>query len=225
MAIALIDYRAGNLTSVRKGFAAIGAELYTPPAAAELSRASGIVVPGVGHFGATTFLDEEWRREIRAAVADGVPLLGICLGLQWLFDGSDEAPLPGLGALEGRCRRLPPTVKVPHVGWNTLEVTRRSPLLDGVPIGTQVYFTHSYAAPVTGDCVAATTHGERFAAAVQRGHVWGVQFHPEKSSAAGLQILKNFTRLVGEARSVSSQARTASSRSRAASSESRPPNT
>ena len=89
-----------------------------------------------------------------------MPLLGICLGLQWLFEGSEEAPLPGLGALKGRCTRLEPVVKVPHVGWNSLEVTRPSALLDGVPDGTQVYFTHSYAAPVTGDCVAATTHGD-----------------------------------------------------------------
>ena len=149
MAIALIDYRAGNLTSVRKGFAAVGAELYTPSAAADLARADGIVVPGVGHFGATAFLDDAWRSEIQAAVADGRPLLGICLGLQWLFDGSEEAPLPGLGAIEGQCTRLRPIVKVPHVGWNSLEVTRPSALLDGIPDGTQVYFTHSYAAPVT----------------------------------------------------------------------------
>jgi glutamine amidotransferase len=209
--IALIDYRAGNLTSVRKGFAAVGAELYTPVAARDLSRAAAIVVPGVGHFGATAFFDDEWRREIKAAVADGVPLLGICLGLQWLFEGSEEAPLPGLGALGGRCTRLPPIVKVPHVGWNTLEVTRSSPLLEGVPIGTQVYFTHSYAAPVTADCVAATTHGERFAAAVQRGHVWGVQFHPEKSSAAGLQILRNFTNLVKNQSAAIGGSRTANS--------------
>ena len=163
--IALIDYRAGNLTSVRKGFAAVGAELFTPAAAADLARASAIVVPGVGHFGATAFLDDAWRREIQAAVAAGVPLLGICLGLQWLFEGSEEAPLAGLGALEGACVRLPPIVKVPHVGWNSLEVTRPSTLLDGVPEGAQVYFTHSFAAPVTGDCVAATTHGTR----VRRG--------------------------------------------------------
>jgi glutamine amidotransferase len=193
--IALIDYRAGNLTSVRKGFGAIGADLFTPTSAHELAGASAIVVPGVGHFGATSFLDDEWRREIRAAVAGGTPLLGICLGLQWLFDGSEEAPLPGLGALEGHCTRLPAVVKVPHVGWNSLEFTKSSPLLEGVADGTQVYFTHSFAAPVTSDCVAATTHGTRFAAAVQRGHVWGVQFHPEKSSAAGLQILRNFKAL------------------------------
>jgi glutamine amidotransferase len=196
MTIALIDYRAGNLTSVRKGFAAVGAELFTPAAASDLSRASAIVVPGVGHFGATAFLDQAWRQAIQAAVADGVPLLGICLGLQWLFQGSEEAPLAGLGALQGQCVRLQPIVKVPHVGWNSLEVTRPSPLLEGVPEGAQVYFTHSYAAPVTDDCVAATTHGTRFAAAVQRANVWGVQFHPEKSGQPGLRILENFTALV-----------------------------
>jgi glutamine amidotransferase len=210
MTIALIDYRAGNLTSVRKGFAAVGAELFTPSAASDLSRASGIVVPGVGHFGATAFLDDSWRREIQLAVADGVPLLGICLGLQWLFDGSEEAPPAGLGALKGRCVRLPPVVKVPHVGWNSLEVTRPSTLLIGVPAGAQVYFTHSYAAPVTGDCVAATTHGTRFAAAVQRGNVWGVQFHPEKSGQPGLKILENFTTLVREPRLANRQLRAAS---------------
>jgi imidazole glycerol-phosphate synthase subunit HisH len=198
MAIALIDYRAGNLTSVRKGFAAVGAEIFTPASASELARSSAIVVPGVGHFGATSFLDDDWRREIVAAVADGVPLLGICLGLQWLFEGSEEAPLPGLGALAGQCTRLPAIVKVPHVGWNSLDVTRPSPLLDGVNSGTQVYFTHSFAAPVTADCVAATTHGATFAAAVQRDNVWGVQFHPEKSGPPGLRILQNFTRTIQE---------------------------
>jgi glutamine amidotransferase len=200
MTIALIDYRAGNLTSVRKGFAAVGADIVTPAAPSDLARAHGIVVPGVGHFGATAFLDEAWRRAIQARVADGVPLLGICLGLQWLFEGSEEAPLPGLGALAGRCIRLPPIVKVPHVGWNSLAIATPSPLLDGVPDGTQVYFTHSYAAPVTEDCVAATTHGTTFAAAVQRGKIWGVQFHPEKSGPAGLRILANFSALANESR-------------------------
>ncbi len=138
-------------------------------------------------MGRRRILDDDWRREIRAAVADGVPLLGICLGLQWLFEGSEEAPLPGLGALAGQCARLPAVVKVPHVGWNSLDVTRPSPLLEGVSNGTQVYFTHSFAAPVTADCVAATTHGATFAAAVQRDNVWGVQFHPEKSGPPGLR--------------------------------------
>jgi len=191
--IALIDYGAGNLTSVRKGFGAIGARLFTPGSPSELDGSSGIVVPGVGHFASTAVLDEGWRAAVRSAVAAGVPLLGICLGLQWLFEGSEESPeLPGLGAIRGRCFRLPPPVKVPHVGWNSLAVMKPSPLLDGIAEATQVYFTHSYAAPITGDSVAGTTHGATFAAAVQRGVVCGVQFHPEKSSEAGLRILANF---------------------------------
>ena len=198
--IALIDYRAGNLTSVRKGFAAAGAQVFTPAAASELRDCAGIVVPGVGHFGATGYLDDGWRRAIKDAIGRGTPVLGICLGLQWLFDGSEEAPLPGYGAFGGWCTRLPSSVKVPHVGWNTLEATRPSRLLEGVADGTQMYFTHSYAAPVTADCVAATTHGARFAAAVERGTIWGVQFHPEKSAAAGIRILTNFTRACADGR-------------------------
>jgi glutamine amidotransferase len=194
--IALIDYRAGNLTSVRKGFAAIGQAIFTPESADDLDRAAAIVVPGVGHFNATAVLDEAWRTSIKERVSAGTPLLGICLGLQWLFDGSEEAPeLPGLAMLAGRCFKLPPPVKVPHVGWNSLEIAQRAPLFDGVADGTQVYFTHSYAAPITGDTVAGTTHGTRFAAAVQRGRVCGVQFHPEKSGNAGLQVLRNFVAL------------------------------
>ena len=208
MPIALIDYRAGNLTSVRKGFAAVGAEIFTPASASELARSSAIVVPGVGHFGATSYFDDGWRREIRAAVADGVPLLGICLGLQWLFAGSEEAPdCPGLGLLSGTCYRLRGAaagavpqdhgtnggaIKIPHVGWNSIAIERPSPIVAGVATGSQVYFTHSFVAPVTGDTVAVTEHGEPFAAIVQRGRVAGVQFHPEKSGDVGLQILRNF---------------------------------
>ena len=193
--IALIDYGAGNLTSVRKGFAAVGAPLFTPKAPSELTSACGIVVPGVGHFGATRAITDEWRRAIGAAVAGGTPLLGICLGLQWLFDGSDEAPdSPGLGAIEGMCARIDAKapLKVPHVGWNTLELEGRVPLLDGVEDGTHVYFTHSFAAPVTSGCAATTTHGVTFSAVVSAGNVHGVQFHPEKSGPAGLRILQNF---------------------------------
>jgi glutamine amidotransferase len=195
--VALIDYRAGNLTSVRKGFAAIGEQVYTPESPADLARADAIVVPGVGHFNATTWLDDEWRAAIKEAAVDGVPLLGICLGLQWLFEGSDEAPeLPGLGLMKGRCFRLPPSVKVPHVGWNSLEISHPSGLLEGIPSGTQVYFTHSYAAPVNPEMVAGTTHGATFAAAVQSYAICGVQFHPEKSGEAGLQVLRNFIGLM-----------------------------
>jgi glutamine amidotransferase len=208
--IALIDYQAGNLTSVRKGFAAVDAPLFTPAAPAELAGCTGIVVPGVGHFGATVNLDEKWRSAIATAVSGGVPLLGICLGLQWFFEGSDEAPaLSGLSVLNGRCFRLHPPpgpaeaahdlLKVPHVGWNALDIMRQSRLLEGVSNGTQVYFTHSYAAPITPDSIAATTHGTTFAAAVERENVFGVQFHPEKSGNAGLRILANFVSMTRHA--------------------------
>lgn len=200
--IALIDYGAGNLTSVRKGFAAAGAELFTPSSPADLGRARAIVVPGVGNFLATAALEGDWTPAIREAVGRGIPLLGICLGLQWLFDGSEEAPgVPGLGAVPGVCSRLSNdpsgALKVPHVGWNSLSATRAGRLLDGVAGGAQVYFTHSFAAPVTPETVATCTHGRAFAAAVETGRVFGVQFHPEKSGDAGLRILRNFTALAG----------------------------
>jgi glutamine amidotransferase len=193
--IALIDYGAGNLTSVRKGFRAAGAELMTPAEPVDLRRAGGIVVPGVGNFGATAALAGGWMNAIRDAIGRGVPLLGICLGLQWLFDGSDEAPeVPGLGVIPGRCTRLPQAagLKVPHVGWNSLHRPHASRLLEGVAEASQVYFTHSYAAPVTPEAAAVCEHGVEFAAAVQRDRIFGVQFHPEKSSEAGIRILTNF---------------------------------
>ncbi len=197
--IALIDYKAGNLTSVRKAFGALGAPLFTPERPADLASADAIVVPGVGHFAATGTLGAEWVQAILARVADGRPLLGICLGMQWLFEGSDESPdLAGLGLLSGRCYRLPAErVKIPHVGWNALDVTREDSIVDAVENRAQVYFTHSYVAPVTQDAVAVTTHGEAFASVVQRGRVAGVQFHPEKSGDVGLQVLRNFLRMVG----------------------------
>ena len=202
MKIALIDYGAGNLTSVRKGFAAAGADLFTPSQPSELSQATAIVVPGVGHFGATAALDASWRESIhRAVVEGGTPLFGICLGMQWLFDGSEEAPdVPGLGVIAGTCARLlpdePSRLKVPHVGWNSLQRTRSSRLLEGIDETSYVYFTHSYAAPVDSACVASAAHGRDFAAVVELGHVSGVQFHPEKSAEAGLRILRNFVELV-----------------------------
>jgi imidazole glycerol-phosphate synthase subunit HisH len=207
--IALIDYGAGNLASVRKALGAVGAEVFEPGSPGDLRAVSGIIVPGVGHFGATSSLDDGWRRAVLDAIRAGTPLLGICLGMQWLFDGSDEAPgTPGLGVLPGRITRLPlqdadgTRVKVPHVGWNRLEMPPSNGasvpsaavprLLAGVPPGSYVYFTHAYAAPVTGDCPARTVHGRAFAAAVERGPVWGVQFHPEKSGPVGLSVLANF---------------------------------
>lgn len=194
--IALIDYGAGNLTSVRKGFAAAGADLFTPASPGDLMRAAGIVVPGVGHFAATSAIGPEWREAVRTALDRGALLFGICLGLQWLFEGSDEDPdVPGFGAIRGRCRRLPPTLKVPHVGWNALEIRRRSRLLDGIANGTQAYFTHSYAAEITAESVATTMHAIPFASVVETGRLFGVQFHPEKSGEAGVRMLRNFVAL------------------------------
>jgi glutamine amidotransferase len=193
--IALIDYRAGNLTSVKKALAAVGADAFVPASPDGLANARGIVVPGVGHFGATRALDDRWTEAVRSRVAAGCPLLGICLGLQWLYEESAEAPdLKGLGVLQGRVVRLASRdgIKVPHVGWNSLSITKTSSIAEGVRTGAQVYFTHSYIAPVTGDTVAVTEHGEPFAAIVERDRIAGVQFHPEKSGDVGLRVLRNF---------------------------------
>lgn len=209
--IALVDYKAGNLTSVTKALVAVGAKVFVPKSPSDLAPADGIVVPGVGHFNATRALDRPWIDVILSHVGRERPLLGICLGMQWLFESSDEAPdLEGLGLLPGACFRLGSTgpssagVKVPHVGWNALRLSFRGPLsagqerpawiVEGVPDGAQVYFTHSYAAPVIDCAIAVAEHGDTFAAVVQRGRVAGVQFHPEKSGEVGLRILRNFVR-------------------------------
>jgi len=199
MTIALIDYGAGNLTSVARGLTAVGAPPRLATTPSDLDAATAIVVPGVGHFGATASLDAAWREAVLAAIARRRPILGICLGLQWLFEGSDEAPdAPGLGLMGGRCFALTGPVKVPHVGWNTFARTDRpSRLLDGIPDESFAYFTHSYAAPVD-EAVAITTHGQAFAAVVERDRVFGVQFHPEKSGRMGLRLLANFAALVRE---------------------------
>lgn len=197
--IALVDYGAGNLASVRKALAAVGASVWTPAAPGELARASGVIVPGVGHFDATRGVTAEWRTAISGTIAGGVPLLGICVGLQWLFEGSTEAPeVAGLGVFKGTCSlfTFPASdrQKVPHVGWNSLSIPRPSTLMDGIAQGTQVYFTHSYAAPVVDDTAATCEYGVPFSAAVERDNVSAVQFHPEKSGPAGLRILSNWLR-------------------------------
>jgi glutamine amidotransferase len=195
--IALVDYGAGNLTSVRKALAAVGAGVWTPSVPGELGRARGIIVPGVGHFDATRRLSDDWRTAIKTMADDGVPLLGICVGLQWLFEGSEEAAyVKGMCSFKGTCftftNRVSERLKVPHVGWNSLQLPRPSRLMAGVNEGTQVYFTHSYAAPVIEDTVAVCEYGVPFSAAVERGNISAVQFHPEKSGEPGLRILSNW---------------------------------
>jgi imidazole glycerol-phosphate synthase subunit HisH len=200
MSIALVDYGAGNLTSVRKAFTHLGADIFVPATPRDLEVVDAVVVPGVGHFQATRSLTQDWRAAIRASLDRGRPLLGICVGMQWLYEGSTEAPdCEGLGVVRGRCARLtggPESLKVPHVGWNTLTMPRPTALLEGVPPDASVYFTHSYAGPLNEATAAATEYGEQFAAAVEQDLVMGLQFHPEKSGATGLRILENFLRRV-----------------------------
>jgi glutamine amidotransferase len=190
--IAVLDYGVGNLQSVEKALAAAGAQVRRVTQPDEIDRAAAVVVPGVGHFRATTALGAEWRSALRTFAEGGGQLLGICLGMQWFFEGSEEAPeLDGLGLFPGRCTRLA-APRVPHVGWNSLEPRRDSPLLDGIEPGAQVYFTHSFAAPITDTCIAATEYGAPFASISARGNVAGAQFHPEKSGEVGLRFLRNF---------------------------------
>jgi glutamine amidotransferase len=201
MRVTVIDYKAGNLTSVLKTLRHLGAEpIVTDGDLALVEAAERIVLPGVGHFAATERLDSTGLTSaIRAAIARGVPFLGICVGMQWLYAGSSEAPeQPGLGHFAESCARFSEsTEKVPHVGWNSLEIRAGSRLLVGVEPGEHVYFTHSFKAPVTVDTAATTFYIEPFAAAVERDNVMGVQFHPEKSSATGLKILGNFLKWKG----------------------------
>ena len=196
MRVTVIDYGAGNLASVLKALRHLGAEPeVTAGDLAPIERAERIVLPGVGHFAATKKLDETGiTNAVRAAIARGTPFLGICVGMQWLYAGSPEAPgQAGLWLFAERCTRFPDGAeKVPHVGWNSIDPKAESRLLRGVPSDDYVYFTHSYKAPVAADTAAVAEYIEPFAAAVERGNVMGVQFHPEKSGATGLKILRNF---------------------------------
>jgi imidazole glycerol-phosphate synthase subunit HisH len=195
--ITVVDYKAGNLTSVMKALAALGANAVSTEDPETVRRADKIVLPGVGHFAATKFLESRGLKQaIAERTSSGVPFLGICVGLQWLFSGSTEAPgCRGLCAFDALCERFAEGKKVPHVGWNSLDVSNGSRLMAGVPTDSFVYFTHSYRAPIVSATVAVTNYGEAFTAAAERANIMGVQFHPEKSGAAGLRILRNFVDL------------------------------
>ena len=202
--LTVIDYKAGNLTSVVKALRFLGTDnVVVTQFPKDVLRADKIVLPGVGHFQSTQLLEDlNLTQATREAVTKGTPFLGICVGLQWLYEGSTEAPgTAGLGHFAGMCERFPAAfegseLKAPHVGWNSLEAVREdSRLLRGVESGSFVYYTHSWRAPVSSDTAAATMYGGAFTAAVERENVMGVQFHPEKSAEAGLRVLRNFLEL------------------------------
>jgi glutamine amidotransferase len=192
--IAIVDYQAGNLASVHKALAYLGRESRITGDPDEVRRADRIILPGVGHFATMQRLAATGLRDaVQESITRGVPFLGICLGMQWLFAGSTEAgDVEGLKLFDGMCEHFPAGVKSPHVGWNNVQPTGPSRLLGGVPQDAFVYFTHSYRAPVTDGVVATTEYGSSFASAVERDNIFGVQFHPEKSGAPGIRILRNF---------------------------------
>jgi imidazole glycerol-phosphate synthase subunit HisH len=194
--IAIVDYGAGNISSVKKALEhlGVGAEVTSDPAV--IATAEKLVVPGVGHFSRCETLNASLRAPLLQAIAEGKPFLGICVGMQWLFQNSTEAPgTPGAGLLSGQVSRFPSGVKSPHVGWNQIDLRSESRLLRGISDRAFVYYTHSYRAPVVDQTVASSDHGGAFSAAIERDNVFGVQFHPEKSSATGLRILENFCAL------------------------------
>ena len=193
--IAIVDFRAGNLTSVKKAFDHLGAETVVTSDPEQVGKADKIVLPGVGHFAATKTLDDSGLREvILESIERGVAFLGICVGMQWMLASSEEAPeISGLALWPGECSRFPAAVKSPHVGWNSLQIRNGgSRLLRSVPSGSFVYFTHSYRVPLLTATSAECEYGGGFSAAVEQENMFGVQFHPEKSGAVGLTVLENF---------------------------------
>lgn len=201
--IAIVDYRMGNLRSVQKSFEHAGVEdIVVTDDPSVVSSAEGIVLPGVGAFrdAASNLRESGLADTVRERADAGVPFLGICLGLQLLANvGYEDGVWEGLGMVPGACEKLPAGVKIPHIGWNTVEYPRESPLFAGIPESTAFYFVHSYRiVPQADDVVIGSTeYGVRFAAAVQRSNnIFAVQFHPEKSSRMGLRLLSNFARIV-----------------------------
>jgi imidazole glycerol-phosphate synthase subunit HisH len=192
--IAIVDYGAGNLVSVKKALDWLGHESVITANAEQIRKAAKIVLPGVGHFASTAVLARSGMRDaIAGGIRNGVPFLGICVGMQWMFERSQESPETScLGVFAGECERFPSTVKSPHVGWNKLSVGGSSRLFCNMPEQPYVYFTHSFRVPVTQATIACCEYGGRFSAAVEQDHLFGVQFHPEKSGEIGLQLLRNF---------------------------------
>jgi imidazole glycerol phosphate synthase glutamine amidotransferase subunit len=193
--IALLDYGAGNVGSVLKAVRHLGYPAQPIDRPELLNGSEKYILPGQGHFGAMMKALAERRLldALRRRLEQGKPFLGICLGLQMLYEGSEEAPeTPGLGLLPGRVKRLEGVLKIPQVGWNQLSLRQTGSLLRGVEEGSFVYFCHSYYAPLTAETSAVADYGVSYAAALERGNVCAVQFHPEKSGEVGLRVLRNF---------------------------------
>lgn len=204
--IAIIDYRMGNLRSVQKGFEHAGVtDVVVTDDPEVVSAADGIVLPGVGAFrdASANLRESGIESALRHKIGAGTPFLGICLGMQLLADlGLEDGEYIGLGLIPGICERLPDGVKIPHIGWNTVEYPRDSPLFEGIDESTAFYFVHSYRLVPrdSSAIIGSTEYGVRFAASVQQGSIYAVQFHPEKSSSAGLRLLSNFGRIAERAR-------------------------
>lgn len=202
--IAVVDYHMGNLRSVEKGLEHAGVpDVVVTDDPTVVRTADGIVLPGVGGFrdAAANMESSGMRDVVVERIGAGVPFLGICLGLQLLVDvGSEDGEHAGLGIIGGSCERLPAGVKIPHMGWNTVEYSRESRLFEGVPGSSAFYFVHSYRVLPASESVAvgSTEYGVRFVSAVEQENVYAVQFHPEKSSVIGLRVLANFGRIVAE---------------------------
>jgi imidazole glycerol-phosphate synthase subunit HisH len=193
--VAVVDSGGANIGSVLYALERLGADAALCSRAQDIRAAERVILPGVGAAapGMARLRELDLVDTLRTL---SQPLLGICLGMQLLFDGSDEGDVECLGLLPGRIGRLPESagVRVPHMGWNRILARRASPLLDGIRAAAQVYFVHSFAAPVTADCLATCEHGEAFSAMVERGRIAGAQFHPERSASSGARLLRNFLR-------------------------------
>jgi glutamine amidotransferase len=200
--ITIVDYGAGNLRSIARAFSAIGVDAQVVDRPEQIERAEAVVLPGVGAAGAAMrFLKERGLDEaVRGALRRGLPFLGVCLGMQLLLGTHEEGDVAGLSLLPGRVRRFPEGLLVPQMGWNQVRLLRETPLFAGVSEGAHFYFVHSYYAEPedAGQVVGQTEYGTPYCSVIEAGNLWGVQFHPEKSSSNGLQVLKNFAKVAGQ---------------------------